>query len=110
MIAGLAATLILISIPVGLFDSRIDETGPGTYYLAALLFLAGGFLIGLVFLRSVGMIAFGVTGGALLGIPAALLAGEPEYAPAMLVLAISGILVQRGQAYRLDSLAQSQLR
>ena len=94
--------LISISIFLGVVGNAAgaeDLPWYSSYSYAGVLLLIG-FLVGIVFVRTVGIAAVGATAGGAVGIVVALFNGALAAAPGFLLIAVVGSLVQNLQKQR----------
>lgn len=105
MLGFLIGLCLLIGLPAAVLDDDPAESIGAWWELfaAGAIALAGAWLLGMLFVRTIGMAAFGLQIGGVVAAVLALIVGEAQYAPGMLFLAFVGWLIQLGQRARMGA-------
>jgi len=98
-------TLLGIGWLAALINTALEIQEAPVYFSYALAggVLAFGFLLGIVFIRTVGAMTFGIILGGAIGAVIVLVKGEWAHVPGFLLVAAAGWIVASGQKARFDA-------
>ncbi len=104
----LLGLMVLIGLPWSALQTTAQEAGPvWQSFASAAISLVLGWLLGMVFVKTMGDIAVGVATGGFLAAVVAPFGVGLAYTPGYLCLGVVGVVVQRGQAQRMATFTQT---
>lgn len=101
MLGFIASIVCFFILPGAAWERALTDIGnPWLFATSALLLVAGAWIVGLIFARTVGMAAMGYMAGAAVAAVIALFTGQFGYVLPLVIHALAGWVVQMGQARR----------